>query len=114
MFRISKIQNDKLPAAIAKHQAELERLCREYGVERLELFGSAVSGEFDPDHGDLDFLIEFQSEVDLGPWMRHFFDFEDELRAMFECDVDLVFPKGIRNPYLKRSMDATRLLLYAA
>lgn len=111
---MSKVHNDKLPPVIAKHQVELERLCREYGVERLELFGSAVTGDFDPEHSDLDFLIEFQSGVDLGPWMKHFFEFEDELKALFERDVDLVFPKGIRNPYLKRNIDATRLLLYAA
>jgi uncharacterized protein len=111
---MGKAQKNKVPAVIAKHQAELERLCREYGVERLEVFGSAVSGDFDPDRSDLDFLIEFQPGVDLGHWMKHFFAFEDELKALFERDVDLVFPKGIRNPYLKRNIDATRLLLYAA
>ncbi|MGE3798660.1 MAG: nucleotidyltransferase domain-containing protein, partial [Thermomicrobiales bacterium] len=43
---------------VEKHLDEIIRLCEEYGVARLEIFGSAVSGEFDPERSDVDFLIE--------------------------------------------------------
>jgi predicted nucleotidyltransferase len=36
-------------------------LCRRFGVRRLELFGSAVKGTFDPGTSDLDFLVEFEA-----------------------------------------------------
>ena len=39
---------------------EIERLCREHDVARLELFGSAASGEFRPGESDLDFLVSFE------------------------------------------------------
>ena len=45
---------------IARHRDELEKLCRRYQVWRLELFGSAASGEFDPNTSDLDFLVMFE------------------------------------------------------
>jgi len=38
---------------IEKHRAEIEALCREFGVSRLELFGSAATDEFDPDTSDI-------------------------------------------------------------
>ena len=34
--------------------APLRELCERYGVERLELFGSAARGKYDPAHSDLD------------------------------------------------------------
>lgn len=40
---------------------ELTELCSEFRVRRLELFGSAVSGEFELGSSDLDFLVEFES-----------------------------------------------------
>ena len=47
--------------AIEDHREGLDRLCRAFGVRRLELFGSAASEEdrFDPDRSDIDFLVEF-------------------------------------------------------
>jgi predicted nucleotidyltransferase len=32
----------------ARHGEEIARLCRRYHVRRLDIFGSAISGEFDP------------------------------------------------------------------
>jgi len=34
-------------------------LCRRYGVERLDAFGSVLRDDFEPD-GDIDFLIFFR------------------------------------------------------
>jgi predicted nucleotidyltransferase len=49
---------------IETKRAELVRLCMQYHVRRLELFGSATGEHFDPDTSDLDFLVEFH---DLSP-----------------------------------------------
>ena len=32
-----------LPAVVAEHLEEIRALCREYGVRRLEVFGSALT-----------------------------------------------------------------------
>jgi len=42
---------------IEQHRAELDALCRKYGVKRLELFGSAARGDFRPERSDLDFAV---------------------------------------------------------
>jgi predicted nucleotidyltransferase len=106
--------NKRIPDVIADHRAELEALCREYGVERLEVFGSATSGRFNPETSDLDFLVEYKDDFDLGPWMRDLFRFQEALEELFGRSVDLVFASGIRNPFLRRSIDESRMLLYAA
>jgi len=93
---------------------ELIELCRKFGVSRLEIFGSVMTDEFDPERSDLDFLIDYPDDLDLGPWMRDFFLLEEALESLFGRSVDLVFLNGIRNPYFRRNIESTRTLLYAA
>jgi predicted nucleotidyltransferase len=42
---------------IEQHRREIESLCARHGVRRLELFGSAARGQFDPAKSDVDFLV---------------------------------------------------------
>ncbi|MCX6704577.1 MAG: nucleotidyltransferase domain-containing protein [Candidatus Woesebacteria bacterium] len=47
---------------IDEHREELIDLCRKYYVKKLEVFGSAATGEFGQS-SDIDFLVEFDSEA---------------------------------------------------
>ena len=44
---------------IELRREELQVLCRRFHVRRLDLFGSAARGDFDPEHSDFDFVVEF-------------------------------------------------------
>ena len=46
---------------VVERKSDLEQLCGRYHVRRLELFGSAASGDFRAAESDLDFLVEFES-----------------------------------------------------
>ena len=100
---------------IALIQDKLEALaglCRRYCVARLELFGSAVTGGFDPRRSDLDFLVEFHPDSPMGPF-RQYFDFLAEIERLFDRRVDLVEACAIKNPYFVKAIEPTRRLLYA-
>ena len=99
---------------IESNRAILQDLCRRYGVRRLELFGSAATEAFDPAQSDLDFLVEFLPEQQLGPWLRHYFEFQSELARVFGRPVDLVLSTAVRNRYFQRELERTRIVLYAA
>jgi uncharacterized protein len=45
--------------AIQLRREELRALCRRFHVLRLDVFGSAARGDFDPERSDVDFLVEF-------------------------------------------------------
>jgi len=102
-----------IPQIKAK-STELARLCRDYGAARLEVFGSAASESFEANRGDVDFLVEFLPDVDLGPWLTRYFDLRDELVQLLGRSVDLVMISALRNPYFIREVNRTRELLYAA
>jgi len=101
-------------AVVEQHRDEIEALCRRFNVGRLEVFGSAADGSFDPATSDVDFLVEFLPGQNLGPWLAHYFDFKSELERLLGRKVDLVMPKAMKNPYFIREVNRTRRLLYAA
>lgn len=102
-----------MSSLIERHHVALAEICRRHHVKRLELFGSATTGAFDPDRSDLDFLVEFDSAPDMTR-ADQFFGLLDALKALFGRDVDLVSVKALRNPYFIRAVNDTRRTLYAA
>ena len=99
--------------AIAARQSDLVKLCREYHVQRLDLFGSGLSAAFDPELSDLDLLVEFEP-LSAGDYATAFFGFKEALERLFGRSVDLVVASAIRNPYFLQSVEQGKALLYAA
>lgn len=100
--------------AIEGHRKELSALCRRFHVRRLDLFGSAVRADFDPERSDLDFLVEFDRAYANATSLKAYFDFKRALEHLFGRPVDLVEPGALRNPYLRASIDASRESVFAA
>lgn len=99
---------------IDQHRDELHRLCQQFRVRRLELFGSAARGEgAHAAVSDLDFLVEFLP-LREGEHADAYFGLLAGIEDLFERPIDLVMTRAIRNPYFQQSVDRTRTVLYAA
>lgn len=99
---------------IEQHKEAIRELAREYGVARLEVFGSACTPDFDPERSDIDFIIEYPPDYEFGPWLTRYFELRDRLQALLGRSVDLVMVGAMRKPSFIRSANETRHLLYAA
>ena len=98
---------------IEDNRRELNELCARFNVQRLELFGSAAEGRFDPEISDLDFLVEFLP-LQPGQHFDTYFGLLEALETLFQRPVDLVMTRAIKNPYFLRAVHRTRTVLYAA
>jgi predicted nucleotidyltransferase len=98
---------------IDQHRSQLHELCRKYNVRRLDLFGSAARGNFDPASSDLDFAVEF-NDFNVINAADRFFGLMVDLEDLFERRIDLVSYPAIRNPFFKQAVDQTRRMLYVA
>ena len=98
---------------IEERADELKRLCLVYGVQRLDLFGSASTGRNEPGKSDLDFLVEFQPAA-LSAYADAYFGLLEALERLFGRRVDLVVESAIRNPYFLQSVKQTRTPVYEA
>ena len=99
--------------AVGERADELERLCLIYGVRRLDLFGSASTGLYNPDESDLDFLVEFQPAA-LNAYADAYFGLLEALVRLFGRPVDLIVESAIKNPYFLQSVEQTRTPIYEA
>jgi uncharacterized protein len=99
-----------MESVLARNSSEVPNLCRRFGVRRLELFGSAATGTFDPNRSDLDFLVEFDS--DASDLFRRYFGLKESLEALYGRQVDLVMVGALANPYFIESVNRTRQLVY--
>lgn len=100
--------------SIVQHKLpEVLRLCKKHRVERLYLFGSANTEDFN-EHSDIDFLISFQNTISLEEYADNFFDLLFALEDLLGRQIDLVNEKTLSNPYFIRSVEETKQLVYAA
>lgn len=89
----------------------LPALCRRFHVRRLDLFGSAADGHFDPARSDLDFLVAFEEMPDSA-YANSFFGLRNALAELFGYEVDLLTDAALANPYLRRRVERQRQLLF--
>lgn len=95
---------------IEEHLEEIAALCRAYGVTRLELFGSAALGEFDPASSDFDFIVEFEdAETDPRIHMRYI-DFGDSMEALLGRKIDLLTDRSLKPRFRQNIQDQRRLV----
>jgi len=83
--------------------------CREFGVSRLDVYGSAARGSAN-DSSDVDLLVEF-NDPSRSPAKR-FFGLLHHLEDALGCEVDLLTVNGLRNPYFKRRVLEERVPIY--
>ncbi|MBN1359008.1 MAG: nucleotidyltransferase domain-containing protein [Sedimentisphaerales bacterium] len=95
-----------------QNRAVLAELCRRYRVERLYLFGSAISERFDPGSSDLDFLVCSSDREPTGEYADRYLGFADDLEHLFGRPVDLATEQSIRNPCFRQEVESTRQLIY--
>jgi predicted nucleotidyltransferase len=99
-----------LPLLLQAKLELLRELCERFGVERLELFGSAARGEFDPAKSDLDFIVQMRGRREPG-YARRFYEFAEAIETLYGCRVDLLTELMIKNPYFNAEVEKERRVL---
>lgn len=100
-------------ALIENYRSDIAALCALYGVQTLEVFGSAADGAFDEARSDIDFLVEFRQD-DPGSLFHRYFGLQEALERLFGRKIDLVTASALGNPYLKSAVNQSRQPVYAS
>jgi predicted nucleotidyltransferase len=102
--------------SLALAQPQLDAIaaaCRRHHVARLHAFGSVLRSDFRPGESDIDLLVEFQP-LDASTLYRTYFALLNDLRQGLASQVDLVMAGAVRNPTIKKTIDASKQEIYAA
>jgi len=94
---------------IESHRDEVRRLCRRFGVQSLDVFGSATGDAFDPQRSDIDFVVDFGpgAQPDL---FNRCFGLNEALAALFARKVDRVMAGSMVNLYFIDAVKRPALL----
>jgi predicted nucleotidyltransferase len=96
---------------ISKKPIDFVLLCKAHKVKYLYAFGSSVTEKFDPSRSDIDLLVEIDVEDPLGRGEK-LLSLWDQFESFFERKVDLLTDSSIHNPYLRKSINSTKVLIY--
>ena len=92
---------------------DLTKICEKYHVLQMIIFGSAIRSDFDPEKSDIDILVSFKTMTPTDH-ADSYFGLLEELEETFGRSVDLLEEKAVKNPYLKKNIDESGVLVYAS
>jgi predicted nucleotidyltransferase len=96
---------------LKNHINYIEELSDQFRVNKLYAFGSVLSNNFEQE-SDVDFLVSFKRNIPLGDFADNYFDLHNKLESILGKKVDLVIEKSIQNPFLVRSINNFKKLIY--
>ncbi len=102
-----KLKNIDLP------MPEIERFCQKWKLTEFSLFGSVLRDDFRPDSSDIDVMVLFEPDT-----VPSFYDLdlmEEELKNLFDRDVDVIMRSGVeqsRNYLRRREILSTAKVIY--
>jgi len=96
---------------ILKRANDFSALCKNHKVKSLYAFGSSTNSNFNFEESDIDLLVEIDAKdpIERGEKLMSFWDM---MESFFNRKVDLLTESSIRNPFLRKSIDSTKVLIY--
>ena len=96
---------------ISNNKEQLASLFKAHKVVKADVFGSVLTDKFNKD-SDIDLLISFQEGLDPLENGELWWSLYDSLKLLFNKEVDLVTERSLKNPYLIREIQSTRVNIY--
>lgn len=102
------IIQEKLP------EVDTEKVLRLFVINKVSkayLFGSITTPQFEPEKSDVDIIIELSEmpPLEKGETLIRLWE---ALEEAFGRKVDLITDKPIKNPYFKKAIEETKVLIY--
>jgi uncharacterized protein len=93
-----------------QHIDQIKRLCELNKVSALFAFGSVTTDRFSPD-SDIDLVVEIDDNDPIS-YSDKYFNLKFKLEEILKRQIDLLEHKAIRNRFLKREIDRTKVQIY--
>lgn len=95
---------------LKEHIEQIKQLCNKHDVRSLFAFGSVVSDQLKAD-SDIDLIVDIDNN-DPVHYTDNYFALKFELEDILKRPIDLLEAKALKNPFLKKQIDNTKVLVY--
>lgn len=97
---------------IEQNLEQIQKLCFDHTVNQMFVFGSVLTEDFN-ENSDIDFLVKF-GKVELFEYFDNLLNLKENLEETLNRKVDILEMQAVKNPYLKKSIDSNKLLIYGS
>ncbi len=97
---------------IEQNSEQIQKLCSKHKVDQMFVFGSVITKDFN-ENSDVDFLVKF-GKIDLYEYFENLLNLKENLEKILLHKVDILEMQALKNPYLKKSIDNNKLLIYGS
>lgn len=98
--------------SIKPYLPKVIELFKLHKITNAYLFGSVLTEKFD-EKSDIDFLVNIVPDLDPVETGGHLWDLIYELEVLFKRKIDVLTEKSLKNPYLIKELNETKVLIYA-
>ena len=91
--------------------SSLINLCQQNKVLSLYVFGSVLTDGFN-EKSDIDLIVDIDSN-DPFEYADNYFNLKFALQDLLKRPIDLLENKAIKNPFIRKNIDSSKLLIYA-
>ena len=95
---------------VTRHIDQIRKLCGSNKVKSLFAFGSVLTDSFKSD-SDIDLVVDIDAKDPL-TYSDSYFNLKFQLEQLFNRKIDLLEQSAIKNPYLRKQIDETKVLIY--
>ena len=106
-----KTTNSMIHPSMQPHLTQVTELFKKHKIANAFFFGSVLTDKFD-ENSDVDFLINFQENIDPLERGELWWDLHDRLRDTLNREVDLVSESSLKNPYFIETQNNTKVKIY--
>jgi hypothetical protein len=93
-----------------QHINQINELCELNKVRTLFAFGSVTNENFNSD-SDIDLVVDIDDNDPIS-YSDKYFDLKFQLEDILRREVDLLEQKSIRNQFLRREIERTKVQIY--
>ncbi len=97
---------------IQRNLKQIREICQQHKVDRMFVFGSVLRSDF-TENSDIDIMVKFDA-FDLYYYFENLLSLKESLENVFKRKVDILEEQALKNPYLKKSIDNNKLLIYGS
>jgi uncharacterized protein len=93
------------------YMPQVIKLLKKHKIKSAYFFGSVLTDKFN-ENSDVDFLVNFQENLEPLEKGQLWWDLHDSLRDSLHREIDIVSEKSIKNPYFMKQLSQTRIKIY--
>ena len=94
-----------------ENSLEFIYLCKSHDLKTLCAFSSATNTSFNEDSNDLDLLVELETKDPITRG-QNLINLWEKFESFFLRKVDPMTNSSVRNPILRKNIDASKILIY--